>query len=350
MTGGLRRLLVVYETEESCRRRMLARGLSAEAAGEVAFYLAQATDFAVVETEVGAALAAVGVDLVTASIDERDRWLPMLDSDPTPGTMIWCLTDGFAFYRGSFVSSVAGLLDVAQFGSPPAAQHLCQDKFRCLALAHAVGVVTPTTVLVENGEPLSRIDVLPAGEPLFVKPNRLGAKLGIAADSRTDGLGSALDLTRRIWRRYGDQALVQTYVPGRDVRVSFLDIGDGADRLGIHAVTASERGFPTLEDSLRITQLRAADGAGLTLESLDLPELADAAWRVARAAELRDYWSMDFRLTGDGGAVFLELEVCPAITIYDFLTFLREQHGCTLAQAIARAAPVAYARRPSGAR
>ena len=35
-------------------------------------------------------------------------------------TLAWCLTDGFAWYRGSFVSSMTALLDVAQFGSPPA--------------------------------------------------------------------------------------------------------------------------------------------------------------------------------------------------------------------------------------
>ena len=62
-------------------------------------------------------------------------------------------------------------------------------------------------------------------------------------------------------------------------------------------------------------------------------------------AGLRDYLSMDFRLGEDGTPWFLELEVCPAVTIYDFLTYLRDAHGTDLVGALVRAAPLAHARR-----
>lgn len=339
----LRRLLALYETEAACRERMRARGYPAEVADEIAFYLAQATDFAAIADEVGAALAHIGVELRAASLDERDAWLPMLTGPERAGTLLWCLTDGFAWYRGSFMSSLAALLEVAQFGSPPAAQHLCQDKLRCTALAQALGIAVPATALVEDGEPLSP---LPAAGPWFVKPATLGGKLGIEADSRAASPAEALALSRRIWRRYRDRALVQAYIPGRDVRVSFLDLGGAPPPLGIHAVRAAERGFPTLADSRRITQLRAGDGVTLAVESLGpVPAIERAARLLARVVPLRDYWSMDFRLGEDGTPWFLELEVCPAITIYDFLTYLRETHGLGLAAAIAKAAPLAYARR-----
>ena len=98
-----------------------------------------------------AAFAAIGVEVVCLPLDPPEAWLTLLTGPDRRHTLVWCLTDGFAWYRGSFVSSVAALLDVPQFGSPPAAQHLCQDKFRCLALAQALGVRTPPTVLVEDG-------------------------------------------------------------------------------------------------------------------------------------------------------------------------------------------------------
>lgn len=342
MSDPLRRLLILYESEVDCRRRMMDRGFPPEVAAEIAFYLAQATDFAAVEPDIRDALAAEGVVLTTASLDASDLWLPLLRA---PGTMLWPLTDGFAYYRGSFLSSLAALWDVPQFGSPPAAHNLCQDKFRCLALARALGVDTPATVLVQDGEPLSSPDVLPSEGPLFVKPATLGAKLGIDADSRTADLTAARDRSRRIWARYRDRALIQPYLAGHDVRVSCLDIGKGDPRPAAYRVTTAARGFPTLADSLRITRLRAADGAAVGLERLDQPGVLQAASRIARAVELRDYWSMDFRLDAQGRAWFLELEVCPAITIYDFLTYLREVHGCDLPQAIARAVPAAWARR-----
>lgn len=318
------------------------RGYSPEVADEIAFYLAQASDFAMLEPDVRSALAEEGVALTNTTLDDRDLWLPLLCAS---GTMLWPLTDGFAYYRGSFASSLAALWEVPQFGSPPAVHHLCQDKFRCLALARALAVDTPATALIENGKPLSPLDVLPNEGPLFVKPATLGAKIGIDTDSRTDGLAAALDRTRRIWARYRDRALIQSYLDGDDVRVSFLDIGDGASQPAAYRVRTTARGFPTLADSLRITQLRAADSETVDLERLDHPGVLQAARRIARGFDLRDYWSMDFRLASDGRAWFLELEVCPAITIYDFLTYLREVHGCELPQAIARAVSAAWRQR-----
>src|SRR5690606_13208052 len=141
------------------------------------------------------------------------------------------------------------------------------------------------------------------------------------------------------------------YMTGRDVRVSFMDVGIDPAPLGIHAVMAGERGFPTLADSRRITTMRETDGTSLTLRSLAGTDtgrrIETAARHLARVAGLRDYWSMDFRLGDDGTPWFLELEVCPAVTIYDFLTYLREAHDLDLPGAIAQAAATAWRRRAS---
>jgi hypothetical protein len=110
---------------------------------EIAFYLAQATDFASMLPEVAAAVERAGIELIWAGLDKYERWLPMALAGTRGGTLLWCLTDGFAWYRGSFATSLAALLDLPQLGSPLAAQHLCQDKFRCLAIARAVGLDLP---------------------------------------------------------------------------------------------------------------------------------------------------------------------------------------------------------------
>jgi D-alanine-D-alanine ligase-like ATP-grasp enzyme len=353
VSGDLRRLLVLHEPEAACRARLEAGGTPPDVAAEVASYLAQATDFAAMLDEVRSALGRVGVRLAWESLDGADRWLPLLLGPDREDTLVWCLTDGFAWYRGSLATATAALLGVPQFGSPPEAQHLCQDKFRCGALAASLGLAVPPTVLVEDGEPLSPPTALPAAGPYFVKPATLGAKLGIAADSRAASLADALALARRIWSRYRDRALVQAYVPGRDVRVSFMDLGEGRRPLGVQAVrTSGGAGFPTLADSRRMTSLAAPGVAGgLEVGVEDLAgspaaaAVAEAAWRLARAVPLRDYWSLDFRLAEDGTPWFLELEVCPAVTIYDFRTYLRVAHGCDLPEAVARAAPLAHARR-----
>jgi D-alanine-D-alanine ligase-like ATP-grasp enzyme len=347
----LRRFVILYEPEAACRDRLTARGIAAEVAAEIAFYLAQATDFAALVEPVTAAFAAIGVEVACLPLDPPEAWLGLLTGPDRRHTLVWCLTDGFAWYRGSFVSSVAALVGVPQFGSPPAAQHLCQDKFRCLTLAQALGVRTPPTVLVEDGMPLSPLEVLPVGVPLFVKPNTLGAKLGIEADSRAADLDAALALTRRIHAGYGDRAVIQSYIPGRDVRVSCMDLGGPVPALGLYQINTGAA-FPTLADSRRMTTPKAAgSAAGLTVAVHSLagdpaaPALTEATLKIARAVGLRDYFSFDFRLDADGQPWFLEFEVCPAVTIYDFLTYLRDGHDTDLPSALVRAAPLAFARR-----
>ena len=88
---------------------------------------------------------------------------------------------------------------------------------------------------------------------LFVKPNRLGAKIGIWKDSHAPGAEEALGLSRRIHAAYRDDAVAQPYVPGRNVRASFLGVepGAGAEALGIYFVD-SGADFQTMEDSMAL--------------------------------------------------------------------------------------------------
>ena len=103
--------------------------------------------------------------------------------------------------------------------------------------------------------------------PLFVKPNTLGAKIGIFADSLCGSLAEAKDRARRIQDRYRDRALIQPFVEGDDVRVSFIDLGgDLADQLGVERIVknpASETGgaFLTMKDNETLSGAKDTAGA-----------------------------------------------------------------------------------------
>jgi hypothetical protein len=45
---------------------------------------------------------------------------------------------------------------------------------------------------------------------------------------------------------------------------------------------------------------------------------------------------MDFRIDETGAPTFFEFETCPAVTIYDFQTYLRSIHDLSLGAALAR--------------
>jgi hypothetical protein len=288
-------------------------------------------------------------------------------------TIFWALTDGVRFYRGSTVPALARLGGFARYGSPATAAHLCQDKFASLALASAAGLAIPPTRLMEGGSEIATLGECPQPSgPLFVKPNTLGAKIGIFADSLCKTADEAKELAKRIWDRYRDRALIQPFVEGDDVRVSFMDLGgDLADQLGVERILknpASETGgaFLTMKDNETLSGAKDTDGArggfGLTHEAAFVPRMMDlrdakdersrnalaaiveASVRLAGLLRLCDCFSMDFRTDAEGRPTFFEFEVCPAVTIYDFQSYLGRR-GLTLGAALAKSMRLAFAKR-----
>lgn len=372
-TLPLRRVVIAYEPEAACRARLEAAGFDPDVAAEIACYLAQATDLAAIRPELTATLAEAGLAAEFIELDGLIGALPDLVAR-RDDTILWCQTDGIAYYRGSAVSALARLARIGSYGSPPQAQHLCQDKFKCTALAEAAGLPVPPTALAEGRRVIAGAAVLDGTGPFFVKPNTLGAKIGIFADSRTADAATALEVAARLWERYRDRAVIQPFLPGHDIRVSFMDVGRplaaslGIARLGKDPGSETGGAFMTMRDNASLSGSRDTEGGrtgfGDGQERAFIPQLSDlraeagpAAARTVAAAEalvprlteifgLRDYFSVDLRAGEDGSVHILEFETCPAVTIYDFQTYLRGAYGLSLGAALARSLALAH-RRPA---
>ncbi|MCW6507801.1 hypothetical protein [Lichenifustis flavocetrariae] len=368
----LDQVVIVFEPEAACRDHLVKHGYPDEIAREVATYLAQATDLADFADEIRTALRAEGLDVTFLPLAEAAASLPRLDPQRT---IVWCQTDGIRFYRGSSIPTLARLLGLPRYGSPPTTQHLCQDKFASLAMAAGAGLPVPPTRLLEGAVTLAALrdaDLDWERATLFVKPATLGAKLGIFADSRCTGFEAAQALGQRIWDRYADRAVVQTYVEGDDVRVSYMDTGGGFPRqIGIGRLRknlASETGgaFMTMRDNETLSGARDTQGArgafGREHGAAFTPEMDDLrvattpfeqaatatilthADRLRRLLPLQDYFSMDFRIDAAGAPTFFEFETCPAVTIYDFQHYLATTHKLELGPALARSLRLAFER------
>lgn len=350
-----RRLLILAESEAGCARHLADAGFEPGIAAEIAAYLSQATDLAAFEGPIRAALQATGTEVRFGDPTAPDGWLDWLRERPA-ATLVWPVTDGIRYYRGSHASALARLLGARSFGAPTAIQHLAQDKFKCGAVAAALGVRVPATGLMRDGAWLS---APPSGPgPWFVKPNTLGAKLGIWADSRVADLGGAAELSRRIHARYRDDSVVQAFVPGVDVRVSYMAVAPdpGLQRLGVYRLETGGGGetggaFLTMSDNRTLSGTADTEGAASASRSgaaafvprmLDLAaedpalakEIAGLARTVAAGVGLRDVFSLDFRVSATGVPHLLEFEVCPAVTIYDFRRYLADHWGCDLPEAL----------------
>jgi D-alanine-D-alanine ligase-like ATP-grasp enzyme len=364
--------VIAYETEDVARRRLEAFGYKPEVAAEIAVYLAQSTDLPEFAAEIAQALGKEGIKAQFTTLDELPSRLREL-SPKREETIVWALTDGVRFYRGSSVPTLARLEGFARFGSRATAAHLCQDKFASLALAHAAGLAIPPTRLMDGESEIAALGLWPSGSgPLFVKPNTLGAKIGIFADSLCANFSEAAIRARRVRDRYRDHALVQPFVEGDDVRVSFLELGgELADQLGVERIAkdpASETGgaFLTMKDNETLSGAKDTGGSrggfGRKTKAAFVPRMADlreakdhrsqaaldgivkSSVRLVRLVGLSDCFSIDFRVDAEGRPTFFEFEVSPAVTIYDFQNYLARR-GVTLGAGLAKAMRLAYARR-----
>ena len=346
MTSKKPKLILVYEPEKACFIRLVADGRAPERAAEIASYLAQSTDLALEFDALAAACQKRGLSFAPVALDDAASTLA--DADPRT-TLVWTLTDGIAYFRGGAAPALARLNGLKTIGADDALFALCQDKFRSGAVLGALGLPVPQAGLARDGHWLSEPPTSSAG--WFVKPNRLGAKIGIWPDSRCHDLGHALELSRRVFAAYRDDVIVQPYVAGRNVRASFLGLkpDTGAEALGIVFVD-SGADFQTMADSLALygDTGEAAKAAGHYTEPALLP-VADtqpaAAATIRRIAQrlisglgLRDVFSIDLRVEADDHVHLIEFEVCPGLPCFDFRAYCRSQWGMTLAEAMAETA------------
>lgn len=351
MTADRGELVLVHEPEAACRARLEADGFAARHTSEIASYLAQSTDLAKEFSEIAAECDRLGL---TFSPVELDAAAAALANRDPKRTLVWTLTDGVAYFRGSAGPALARLGDFRTIGSDDSLFALCQDKFRSGAVLRVLGLPAPESGLAHDGEWIAEPPASPSG--WFVKPNRLGAKIGIWPDSRCSDLGHALELSRRVFAAYRDDVVVQPYVGGRNVRASFLAVepAAGPERLGI-AFVDSGGDFQTMQDSLALygDTGAAAKDEGRYAE----PALQPVAATQARAAEtiqriagrliaglgLKDVFSVDFRVEADDTVRLIEFEVCPGLPCFDFRAYCGVEWGLTLPAAIARTAAARFA-------
>ncbi|HVB10576.1 MAG TPA: D-alanine--D-alanine ligase [Bacillota bacterium] len=120
--------------------------------------------------------------------------------------------------REAHVPAICEMLGIPCTGSGVLAQAVCQDKPFALRVLRDAGIPTAQFWEVEVGSPP------PAAElPLFVKPARQGSSMGVTEGSLCR---TADELAARVWEiheQFGEPALVESFLPGREFTVGILD-------------------------------------------------------------------------------------------------------------------------------
>ena len=117
------------------------------------------------------------------------------------------------------VPCLLDLLGLPYSGSGALALGLALHKDKAKELLLARGVPTPPFRVVER---LAQLDGIELPFPLIVKPSREDASVGVDFDSVVEDERGLRDAVRRVLRTFKQPALVERFIPGREVYVSLL--------------------------------------------------------------------------------------------------------------------------------
>jgi D-alanine-D-alanine ligase len=209
---------------------------------------------------------------------------------------------------------VVGLLDllgVPYTGGGPGEFYLQQDKVLTKKLLAFEKIPYPDFAIFSRNADLETGGNLRM--PLFVKPLRADASIGIDGDSLVQDARALMKRVERIHTKVNDSALVEEYVEGREFHVGVLG---NHDPVAFPPIEIDFTGFPS--DRPRVLDARAkwdedsAEYKGTRSVLADLPdELRARLHKVSldayRALRVRDYGRIDLRLAETGDIYVIEV-------------------------------------------
>ncbi len=131
--------------------------------------------------------------------------------------------------REAHVPAICEFFGIPYTGSDPLALALSLDKRRAKDVFRAAGVPTPAGVSVSRPE--ERQLALHVPIPAMVKPLFEGSSKGIPESALCESPDDVLARVDAVLEEYGQPALVETFLPGREFTCAVLGNGDGARAL-----------------------------------------------------------------------------------------------------------------------
>ncbi len=200
--------------------------------------------------------------------------------------------------------SVAGLLDLLGLrytGGGPGELYLQQDKSLTKKLLAYEGVSYPDYALFSRDADLETGGHLRL--PLFVKPLRMDASIGIDNTALVRTPAEMMQRIRAIHEKVHDSALVEEYVEGREFYVGILG---NREALAFPPVEMDFSGLPDGKPHVLSARAKWARGSpefnGTRAVLPELPDelrarLQQVSLQAYRALRVRDYGRIDLRLT-----------------------------------------------------
>jgi len=228
-----------------------------------------------------------------------------------PDVVFNCLHGGFG--EDGRLAALCDLLGLRLSSSPALASALAMDKQRTRHWLASLGIpVAPGLLLPRGGRPPD--ELFPG--PWVVKPNRMGSSVGVSIVEELEALPAAVDQAHAL----GDDALVEAFIPGRELTVAWVD-----------------------GQALPVVEIRPRDGgwydyrrkySGGTdylcpapLDSGLAERLAGWTERLNRSLGCTGATRTDWRLRTDGEPFCLEINITPGMTDKSLVPKAAAAHG-----------------------
>jgi D-alanine-D-alanine ligase len=203
------------------------------------------------------------------------------------------------------------LLDLPHTGGGPGELYLTQDKALTKKLLAFESLRYPDFAVFTRDADLETGGNLHL--PLFVKPLRMEASIGINGKALVRTATEMMERVRAIHKEVGDAALAEEYIEGREFYVGIL----GNQEMEVFPPIEMDfsglpDGAPHVLDSRAKWVRRSAEYKGTKAVVANLPDelrarLQKAAQEAYRVLRVRDYGRVDLRLAETGEIYVLEV-------------------------------------------
>jgi D-alanine-D-alanine ligase len=229
------------------------------------------------------------------------EFMPPDAASGTPGGLVFNMAYGVqGDCRYTHVPSMLEMAGVPYTGSSPLGHTLALDKVVTKILAIEAGVPTPAfKVLAGPG------DAPGLRYPLIVKPRHESSSFGLKLVTSRGELDGAV---AAIVEQYQQEALVEEYIPGREVAVGILGSNPSEclplveiDFSGRHLalMTHADKTHKSDDEPMRICPA--------PIDARLAEHLRDISLRTFAACHCRDYARIDLRVNERGEAFMLEI-------------------------------------------
>ncbi|GAB3220946.1 D-alanine--D-alanine ligase [Glycomyces halotolerans] len=204
-----------------------------------------------------------------------------------------------------------------------------KDLLRSAGLPTADWTVMPRQAFSDfgAGKLLDRI-AAKMGLPLVVKPNSGGSGLGVHAVRKEDDFPSAM----MGCFSYSDEALVETFVEGRDIAVGVVDLGDGPRALPPVEITPLHGDY---DYAARYNPGATRWTVPADVDEVTAERVSEIAVAVHEALGLRDMSRVDLMVDDAGSVQVLEANVAPGTTETSLMPMAIEAAGMDFGETLA---------------